>query len=78
LRFISVCISYREDQINYLSNRAIWSLLLAAVLGGLPLPARAQAFGCHVSLDQVRLAQPLKRLADRLATGQPITIVGVS
>jgi acyl-CoA thioesterase I len=55
------------------------SLLLAAVLGGLALPARAQApaLDCNVSPDQVRLADPLPRFAHRLAAGQPITVVAV-
>ena len=47
------------------------------MLGGLALPARAQAPGCNASLDLVRLANPLPRLAARLASGQPITIVAV-
>jgi len=65
------------EKIN--SNLSMRSLLLAAALGGLMLPARAQApvLGCNVSLDQVRLADPLRHLAHRLAAGQSITIVAV-
>jgi acyl-CoA thioesterase I len=61
------------------SNLVMWWLLLVAVLVGLVLPARAQApaSGCNVSLDQVRLANPLPRFAHRLASGQPITVVAV-
>ena len=61
------------------SNRAVWSLLLATVLGGLSLPARAQALtsGCNISLEQVRLANRLPRFAHRLAAGEPITIVAI-
>jgi lysophospholipase L1-like esterase len=67
----------KVEKIN--SNLAMWWLLLAAILGGMALPARAQApaLGCNVSLDQVRLADPLPRFAHRLATGQPITVVAV-
>ncbi|MGB6913888.1 MAG: GDSL-type esterase/lipase family protein [Pseudolabrys sp.] len=43
------------------------------------LPARAEApvSGCNVSLDQVRLANPLSRFAQRLASEEPITIVAI-
>jgi acyl-CoA thioesterase I len=53
------------------------SLLLAALLGGLALPAQARAPVCNASLDLVRLANPLPRLAARLAASQPITIVAI-
>ncbi|MFZ0356000.1 MAG: GDSL-type esterase/lipase family protein [Pseudolabrys sp.] len=54
-------------------------LLLAAIFVGLTLPARAQAptSGCNVSLDQVRLANPLPRFAHKLASEEPITIVAI-
>ena len=57
----------------------MWWLLLPAVLVGLVLPARAQApvSGCNVSLDQVRLANPLARFAQRLVSEEPITIVAI-
>ena len=60
------------------SNLTIW-LLLAAMLVGLALPARAQApkSGCNVSLDQVRLANPLPRFAHKLASEELITIVAI-
>ena len=47
------------------AQKAMWWLLLPAVLVGLVLPACAQApvSGCNVSLDQVRLANPLVRFA---------------
>ena len=56
----------------------MWWLLLAAMLVGV-LPARAQALasGCNISLDQVRLANPLARFARKLASEEPITIVAV-
>ena len=48
----------------------MWWVLLAAVLLGLILPARAQApaSGCNVSLAQVRLANPLARFAHKLVS----------
>ena len=54
-------------------------LLLAAIVVGLTLPARAQAptSGCNVSLDQVRLANPLPRFAHKLASEELITIVAI-
>lgn len=54
-------------------------LLLAAIVVGLTLPARAQAptSGCNVSLDQVRLASPLPRFAHKLASEELITIVAI-
>ncbi len=61
------------------SNLAVWWVPLAAVLLGLMLPARAQApaSGCNVSVDQVRLANPLARFAHKLVSGEPITIVAI-
>jgi hypothetical protein len=61
------------------AQKAMWWLLLPAVLVGLVLPARAQApvSGCNVSLDQVRLANPLARFAHRLVSEEPITIVAI-
>jgi acyl-CoA thioesterase-1 len=49
------------------------------MLVGLALPARAQApkSGCSVSLDQVRLANPLPRFAHKLASEELITIVAI-
>jgi lysophospholipase L1-like esterase len=60
------------------SNLGKW-LLLVAVLLGVMLPARAQAVapGCNISLDQVRLANPLARFAHKLVSEEPITIVAV-
>jgi len=49
------------------------------MLLGVMLPARAQAVasGCNISLDQVRLANPLARFAHKLVSEEPITIVAV-
>ena len=54
-------------------------VLPAAVLLGMMLPVRAQtpASGCSVSLDQVRLANPLARFAHKLVSGEPITIIAI-
>jgi acyl-CoA thioesterase-1 len=73
----------RHTQINKVdkisSNLAIRSLLLAAMFGGLALPARAQApaSGCNINLDQVRLANPLSHVAKKLVNFEPITIVAI-
>jgi len=57
------------------------TLAVAALLAGLALPVPARAEGvpprCHVSLDVARLANPLVRFAQRLAAGEPITIVAI-
>jgi acyl-CoA thioesterase-1 len=65
------------DKINL--NLAKRSLLLAAVLSGLVLPAHAQALasGCNVNLDQVRLVNPLSHIAKKLVNFEPITIVAI-
>ncbi|MGB8671399.1 MAG: GDSL-type esterase/lipase family protein, partial [Pseudolabrys sp.] len=57
----------------------MWWPLLTPLLVCLVLPARAEApvSGCNVSLDQVRLANPLSRFAQRLASEEPITIVAI-
>ena len=61
------------------SDLAVWWVLLPAVLLGLMLSARAQApaLGCNISIDQVRLANPLPRFAHKLVSGKPITIVAI-
>ena len=52
---------------------------MATMLVGVVLPARTQvlASGCNISLDQVRLANPLARFAHKLVSEEPITIVAV-
>ena len=42
-----------------------------------PLTARAAAPGCDAPLDLVRFANPLTRVAQKLASGKPITIVAI-
>jgi acyl-CoA thioesterase I len=62
----------------HLAQKAMRWLLLSVVLVGLVLPARADPVsGCNVSLDQVRLANPLARFAQRLVSEEPITIVAI-
>jgi acyl-CoA thioesterase-1 len=43
----------------------------------LPLQAYAAAPDCNASLNMVRFAKPLTRVAQKLANGQPITIVAI-
>ena len=66
---------------NDLAYRATRTVAVAALLAGLalPLPARAeaQAPSCDTPLDLVRLANPLTRLTQKLAGGDPITIVAI-
>ena len=56
-------------------------IAVAALIAGfaLPLSARAEtpAPTCDAPLDLVRLANPLSRVAHKLATGEPITIVAI-
>ena len=61
------------------SNLTMRWLLLAAVLLGMMMPVRAQApaSGCNISVDQVRLANPLARFAHKLMSGEPITLVAI-
>jgi lysophospholipase L1-like esterase len=52
------------------------AMFAAAVM---PLPARADDAKppCHPVLDQVRLNAPLKRVAQKIALGEPVTIVAI-
>lgn len=61
------------------SNLTMRWVLPAALLLGMVLPVRAQApaSGCNVSVDQVRLANPLARFAHKLMSGEPITLVAI-
>lgn len=75
-----------------LIQRAVKPLLVATLAAGIVLPfgARAEqaalpltaragqaAPRCNVPLDLVRLAHPLSRVAQKLAAGEPITIVAI-
>ena len=64
-----------------LATWAMKPVAIAALIAGfsLPLPARAEtpAPTCVAPFDLVRLAHPLSRVAQKLATNQPITIVAI-
>jgi acyl-CoA thioesterase-1 len=68
-------------QSNHLANRATKSLTVAALIAGLALPLSARAEtvtpACDAPLDIIRLANPLSRLAKKLASQEPITIVAI-
>jgi acyl-CoA thioesterase I len=57
------------------------AVAVAALIAGLafPLSARAEtpAPTCDAPIDLVRLVHPLSRVAHKLATGQPVTIVAI-
>ena len=55
----------------------MWWVLLVAVLLMLPVRAQEPASVCNISVDQVRLANPLVRFAHRLVSEEPITIVAI-
>ena len=46
-------------------------------LGFVPMPAAAQTLACTAPADAPRLDRPLRRVAQRIAAKQPITIVAV-
>ena len=46
-------------------------------LGFVPMPAAAQTLACTAPADAQRLDRPLRRVAQRIAAKQPITIVAV-
>ena len=64
-----------------LAKRAMKPLAVAALIGGLMLPLSAQsetaAPACDTPLDLVRMANPLSRVASKLASNEPITIVAI-
>jgi acyl-CoA thioesterase-1 len=65
---------------NYhLNFRAAKSVAAAALVVALSWPpgARAAAPGCDAPLDLVRFANPLTRVAQKLASGNPVTIVAI-
>ena len=63
------------------AHRAVRSLAAAALFAALAVPVAARADGvqhtCKIPLDIIRLANPLPRVAHRIATGEPITIVAM-
>ena len=65
---------------NYQLNfRAVKPVAAAAFVVALawPLTTRAAVQGCDAPLDLVRFANPLTRVAQKLASGNPITIVAI-
>lgn len=64
-----------------LAHRATRPLAVAALIAGfaMPLAARAEAPtpACDAPLDMIRLTNPLMRLSQKLASGEPITIVAI-
>jgi acyl-CoA thioesterase I len=68
-------------QSHVLAARAKKPLAVAVLLAAMavPLPARAEIAtpACDAPLDLLRLANPLSRVAQKLASGQPITIVAI-
>jgi lysophospholipase L1-like esterase len=62
-----------------LANLAMKPLAVAALIVGLALPVRAEtpAPACNAPLDLVRMANPLSRVAHKLASNEPITIVAI-
>jgi lysophospholipase L1-like esterase len=53
------------------------AVAVAVLLAGLTLPARADAPTCDAPLDLLRLPHPLSRVAHKLATREPITVVAI-
>jgi lysophospholipase L1-like esterase len=66
---------------NDFAGWAVKPIALAALIASLvlPLSARAEtpAPTCNVPLDLLRLSHPLSRVAHKLATQEPITIVAI-
>jgi acyl-CoA thioesterase-1 len=66
---------------RYFANWAAWPIAVATLIAGfaLPLSARAEtaAPACDAPIDLVRLVHPLSRMARKLATNQPVTIVAI-
>jgi hypothetical protein len=64
-----------------LASRARWLIAVAALIVGLAMPlwARAETSGptCNAPLDLIRLANPLSRVAQNLASNDPITVVAL-
>ena len=62
-----------------LAYRAMKPLAVAALMIGLALPARAEMPSptCDAPLDLVRLANPLARVAHKVASNEPIVIVAI-
>jgi acyl-CoA thioesterase-1 len=69
-------------QASNLADRAIKRLAALVLFSSLALPFSAHAqeqakMPCNPKLDQVRLSAPLKRVAQKIALGEPVTIVAL-
>ncbi len=66
-------------QVHVLACRALRPIAIAALAAGLlsSLPARAETPSCDAPLDLLRLANPLSRVAQKLAAAEPIVIVAI-
>lgn len=60
-----------------LADWAMKPLAVAVLFASLALPARAEMPSCNPPLDLLRLANPLSRVAHKLTTHEPITIVAI-
>lgn len=70
-----------EVQFADFAGRAMKPLAVAALIIGLSLPLLARAEtakpDCDVALDLVRMANPLARVAKKIANSEPIVIVAI-
>ncbi len=66
----------KNYQLNFRAAKSVAAAALVVALAW-PLTARAAAPGCDAPLDLVRFANPLIRVAQKLASGNPITIVAI-
>lgn len=56
---------------------AVAALLLAPAAAAVPAKAEGRPVACAAPAELVRLGHPLKRVALRIAAGQPVTIVAI-
>jgi acyl-CoA thioesterase-1 len=66
----------KNYQLNFRAAKPVAAAALVVALAW-PLTAHAAAPGCDAPLDLVRFANPLTRVAQKLASGNPITIVAI-
>jgi acyl-CoA thioesterase-1 len=66
----------KNYQLNFRAAKPVAAAVLFVALVW-PLTAHAAAPGCDAPLDLVRFANPLLRVAQKLTSGKPITIVAI-
>jgi acyl-CoA thioesterase-1 len=66
----------KNYQLNFRAAKPVAAAVLFVALAW-PLTAHAAAPGCDAPLDLVRFANPLLRVAQKLTSGKPITIVAI-